>query len=53
MLDIAVDCPVFDSFRVQQVAGMFDVPLRRSGPSQRFRVDLPDDLGAEGVAGAG
>ena len=26
-VDVTVDCPVFDSFRVQQVAGMFDVPL--------------------------
>ena len=25
--DVVVTCPVFDSFRVQQVAGMFDVPL--------------------------
>ena len=25
-VDIVVNCPVQDSFRVQQVAGMFDVP---------------------------
>ena len=25
-LDVVVSCPVYDSFRVRQVAGMFDVP---------------------------
>jgi GNAT superfamily N-acetyltransferase len=43
-IDVTVDCPVFDSFGVQQVAGMFDVPLRQRA-SQRFGVDVPDDLG--------
>ena len=36
-----VTCPVFDSFRVQQVGGMFDVPLRQRA-SERFRVDVPE-----------
>ena len=27
VVEITVECPVFDSFRVEQVAGMFDVPL--------------------------
>lgn len=41
MLDIVVQCPVFDSFRVQQVAGMFDVPLAEKA-TQRFSVELPN-----------
>ena len=41
IIDTVVDCPVFDSFRVQQVAGMFDVPVARRA-SERFRVDVPD-----------
>ncbi len=40
-LDIAVTCPIHDSFRVQQVAGMFDVPLAAKA-TQRFQVELPD-----------
>jgi GNAT superfamily N-acetyltransferase len=40
-LDLTVSCPVFDSFRVQQVAGMFDVPLKKRA-SQRFRLELPE-----------
>jgi hypothetical protein len=34
---------VFDSFRVQQVGGMFDVPLAERA-SQQFKVDVPDWL---------
>jgi GNAT superfamily N-acetyltransferase len=41
MLEITVQCPVFDSFRVQQVAGMFDVPLAEKA-TQRFAVELPE-----------
>ncbi len=41
MLDIQVDCPVFDSFRVQQVAGMFDVPLADRA-TERFRLETPE-----------
>jgi len=40
-VDVVVTCPVFDSFRVQQVAGMFDVPISRRA-SERFHVDLPE-----------
>jgi len=40
-LDVTVSCPVFDSFRVQQVAGMFDVPIAQRATEQ-FRVDLPE-----------
>ena len=42
-IEASVACPVFDSFRVKQVAGMFDVPLTQK-VSQRFRVEVPDDL---------
>jgi GNAT superfamily N-acetyltransferase len=38
--EIAVECPVYDSFRVQQVAGMFDVPLAEKS-SAHFSVELP------------
>ncbi len=41
MLEVVVQCPVFDSFRVQQVAGMFDVPLADKA-TQRFAVELPN-----------
>ena len=40
-LDVTVSCPVHDSFRVQQVAGMFDVPLAEKA-TQQFSVALPD-----------
>ncbi len=40
-LDVVVTCPVHDSFRVQQVAGLFDVPLAAKA-TERFQVDLPD-----------
>jgi len=40
--DVVVSCPVHDSFRVQQVAGMFDVPLAEKS-SERFQVELPTD----------
>lgn len=45
-VEIEVTCPVFDSFRVQQVGGMFDVPLAQRA-SQRFKVDVPEWLLAE------
>ena len=40
-IDLEVTCPVYDSFRVQQVAGMFDVPLAAKATT-RFHVELPD-----------
>jgi GNAT superfamily N-acetyltransferase len=44
-VEVTVSCPVFDSFRVQQVAGMFDLPIgERSG--ETFRVEMPE-LGDE------
>ena len=47
-IDVTVDCPVFDSFRVQQVAGMFDVSLSERA-TERFRVEVPEELlGNEG-----
>ncbi len=41
-VDVVVECPVFDSFRVQQVAGMFDVPLEEKS-TERFTVELPEE----------
>ena len=41
-LEVTVDCPVYDSFRVQQVAGMFDVPLGERS-TETFSVELPSD----------
>jgi GNAT superfamily N-acetyltransferase len=40
-IDITVTCPVHDSFRVQQVAGMFDVPLAEKA-TERFQANVPD-----------
>lgn len=40
-IDVVVSCPVFDSFRVQQVAGMFDVPLAEK-LTERFSLDVPE-----------
>ncbi len=40
-LSVQVECPVYDSFRVQQVAGMFDVPLEEHS-TEKFEVELPD-----------
>jgi len=41
IVEANVECPVYDSFRVQQVAGMFDVPVRDRA-RERFRVEIPD-----------
>lgn len=41
-IDATVSCPVFDSFRVQQVAGMFDVPIAERAV-ERFAVELPGE----------
>lgn len=35
-----VECPVADSFRVQQIAGMFDVPLAKKA-KQEWKVEVP------------
>ena len=40
-VDAVVECPVYDSFAVQQVAGMFDVPLAERAV-ERFAVDVPE-----------
>jgi len=42
-IDVEVQCPVYDSFRVRQVGGMFDVPLAQRA-CERFRVEVPDGL---------
>ncbi len=41
-VQVKLTCPVYDSFRVQQIAGMFDVPLKEK-MSETFEVDLPGD----------
>ena len=38
---IAVECPVYDSFRVQQAAGMFDLPLEERAKDE-FQYEMPD-----------
>jgi GNAT superfamily N-acetyltransferase len=43
-IDVTLECPVHDSFRVRQVAGMFDVPLEAKCRA-RFSVDLPEPDG--------
>ena len=40
-LNAVVKTPIFDSFRVRQVAGLFDVPVTEKC-SQSFEVELPD-----------
>ncbi len=40
-LTTTVTCPVHDSFRVQQVAGMFDVPLAQKA-TETFSAELPE-----------
>lgn len=48
LFEVEVACPVFPSFRVQQVGGMFDVPLPERA-AQCFGVDVPEWLfGADG-----
>lgn len=39
--EISVTCPIHDSFRVRQVAGLFDVPLEERA-TQRFAVEMPE-----------
>ncbi len=46
-IDIEVNCPVFDSFRVRQIGGMFDVPPAKRA-SQRFGVEVPEWVLEEG-----
>lgn len=41
-IDCVMECPVHDSFRVQQVAGMFDVSLEAKS-RESFSADLPGD----------
>ena len=40
MIHATVDCPVYDSFRVQQIAGLFDVALAERC-RETFSVELP------------
>ena len=40
LLETTVECPTHDSFRVQQVAGLFDVPLTEKC-RERFAAEIP------------
>ena len=40
-IKLTLTCPIPDSFRVQQVAGMFDVPLADRSTTS-FTVEVPD-----------
>ena len=46
-VDVVVRCPLYDSFRVQQVAGMFDVPLAAE-QVERFTAEIPGSRRAVG-----
>ena len=37
-MHLTVQCPIYDSFRVRQVSGMFDVPIQKK-VTQTFQVD--------------
>ena len=39
--NLVVECPVHDSFRVRQVAGLFDVPIEQRA-AERFAAEVPD-----------
>ncbi len=57
-LNLTVECPVYDSFRVRQVAGLFDVPVEQRACEQ-FSAEVPGldeawDIGViVGPSGAG
>ena len=40
IIDAVVDCPVIDSFRVQQVSGIFDLPPQKR-LSEKFHIEIP------------
>lgn len=40
-VDVVMECPVFDSFNVQKVAGMFDVPIAKRS-RESLSVELPE-----------
>ena len=40
-IEATVSCPIYDSFRVQQIAGMFDVELSAKA-TESFRVEIPE-----------
>ena len=41
LVEARVCCPVFESFRVQQIAGMFDVPVAERAEA-RFVLEMPE-----------
>ena len=40
-LDVELACPIHDSFRVRQIAGMFDLPIEQTC-TERFSAEVPD-----------
>jgi GNAT superfamily N-acetyltransferase len=46
LINVELECPVFESFRVQQVSGMFDVPLADK-LYEKFSVEVPSLLGTD------
>ena len=42
LINALVECQIHDSFRVRQIAGMFDVPLAMA-VAERFSVEVPDE----------
>jgi len=40
LIQATVDCPIHDSFRVRQLAGMFDVPMRQRAV-ENFSAEIP------------
>lgn len=42
-MNFTLECPIYDSFRIHQIEGMFDVPLQKKA-QQRFELDDPPTL---------
>ncbi len=42
-MNFTLECPVYDSFRVRQIEGMFDVPIEQKS-IQQFQLDNPPAL---------
>ncbi len=40
ILEFSIECPVFSSFRVAHIAGMFDVPVAEKS-KETFKIELP------------
>lgn len=42
-MNFTLECPIFDSYRVHQIEGMFDVPIQEKS-RQSFQLDNPPEL---------